>query len=116
MRVKRGTRHITHRKNLLSKTKGYRWGRKNSVKLAHEAILHAGVHAYTGRKLKKRSNRAVWNVSINAAVRMQGTTYSRFIDALKKNKSDLNRKVLSEIAQKHPEAFTSIVATITTSK
>lgn len=112
MRVKRGTSHIKHRKNLLSKTKGYRWGRKNSVKLAREASLHAGVHAYTGRKLKKRSNRAVWNVSINAAVREQGMTYSKFIDALKKHKSDLNRKVLSEMAQKHPEAFAQIVTSL----
>jgi len=109
MRIKRGTSHIKHRKKLLSKTKGFRWNRKSSVKVAREASLHAGSHAYSGRKLKKRVNRGTWNVSINAAVREEGTTYSKFIAGLKKQKIDLNRKVLSEIAQKHPDAFKAIV-------
>jgi len=109
MRVKRGTRHIKHRKNLLRKTKGYRWGRKNLVKRAKEAVLHAGVHAYRGRKVKKREFRGKWNIKINAGARMNGTTYSKLIGQLSKKKIALNRKVLSQIAESYPEVFSEIV-------
>lgn len=112
MRVKRGTSHVKRRKNILKKTKGYRWGRKNLIKKAKEAALHAGAHAYRGRKQKKRDNRTIWSVSINAAVREHGMSYSRFIDALKKHKVDLNRKALSEIARNYPAAFKKIVESV----
>ncbi|OGY53709.1 MAG: 50S ribosomal protein L20 [Candidatus Buchananbacteria bacterium RIFCSPLOWO2_01_FULL_46_12] len=109
-RVKRGKTHVARRKRLLKATKGYRWGRKKTIKLGRTAMLHAGVQAYTGRKLKKRDNRALWNIKINAAVRPAGLSYSKFIGQLKKTKIELDRKVLSQLAVQNPKAFAAIVA------
>jgi large subunit ribosomal protein L20 len=89
--------------------KGYRWGRKNTIRLAKTAVKKAGVHAYVDRKKKKRVNRAIWQVRLNAAVRPYGLSYSRFIAALKENKIELDRKILSEIAVKQPDIFKKIV-------
>lgn len=108
-RVKRGKAHIKRRKNVLKKTKGYRWGRKNKIKQAKEAILHAGVHARRDRHTKKIVRRSLWQTQLNAAVREHGLSYSRFINKLKTNKVELDRKVLAEIAQKHPKAFAELV-------
>ena len=65
-RVKRGTNHVKKRRKLLAKTKGYKWGRKNLVKRAKEAVVKAGAHAYDDRKKKKRTMRGLWNIKINA--------------------------------------------------
>lgn len=108
-RVKRGTIHVKHRKNLLKKAKGFKLGRKNKIRLARTAVTKAGVHAYRGRKLKKRINRGIWNISINAAVRPAGISYSQFIDKLKKKKIDLNRKTLSTLAKDYPAVFKKLV-------
>jgi len=108
-RVKRGKTHVARRKRLLSKTKGFKWTRKSSVRHAKTAALKAGVHAYMDRKKKKRVNRTLWNIQVNAAVREHGMTYSKFIAALKKNKIDLDRKVLAELAATQPKAFAKIV-------
>ena len=111
-RVKRGTHHVKHRRNLLKKVKGYKWGRKSKIKLARTAVLKAGVHAYRDRRNKKRSFRRLWQIRINAAVRPQGLSYSRFIDGLKKAKIGLDRKILSTLAVEHPEVFNQIVARV----
>lgn len=111
-RVKRGTTHVARRKHLFKQAKGFRWGRKNTIKLATTAVLKAGVHAYRGRKEKKRTNRALWQVRINAAVRPHGLSYSKFIGQLKKKNIDLDRKVLSELAAKHPAVFDKIVEAV----
>ena len=108
-RVKRGTAHVKRRKNILKATKGYNWGRKNKIKQAKEAILHAGAHSLADRRKKKRVNRRLWQTKLNAALRQLDWKYSEFIDALKKNKSELDRKVLSEIAEKDPKTFEKIV-------
>src|SRR3989338_7015101 len=102
-RVKRGI--IKHKKRArnLKKTKGYKWGRKKLVKQAREAILHAGVHAYRGRKERKRDFRRLWQIKINAAVRQQGLNYSRFIDGLKKKNILLDRKILADLAENEPQ-------------
>lgn len=84
------------------------WGRKSKITLAKTAATKAGVQAYVGRKLKKRDNRALQQIRINASARELGTTYSKLIDALKKKGSALDRKVLSEIAAKHPAVFAKI--------
>lgn len=112
MRIKRGVAHVKRRKNLLKKTKGYRWRRKSSIRLATQAVIRAGQHAYRHRKLKKRDNRALWNVRINAAVREHGLTYSRFIAALKTAKIDLDRKVLADLAMNHPAIFEEVVKAV----
>jgi len=108
-RVKRGKAHVAKRKNILSRAKGFKWGRKKLITLAKTAITKAGVHAYTGRKLKKRTNRALWQIKIGAAVKQYDLNYSKFINLLKKDKIELDRKVLSELAAKQAKVFQTIV-------
>jgi large subunit ribosomal protein L20 len=107
-RVKRGIHRIKRRKNILARTKGMMWGRKSKITLAKTAATKSGQQAYIGRKLKKRDNRALQQIRINAAARELGTTYSKLINALKKKGVELDRKVLSEIAMKHPAVFAKI--------
>jgi len=111
-RVKRGTQHTKRRKNLLKLAKGYRWGRSSKLRLARVAILKAGNHAYRDRKKKKRTNRQLQQLRINAAVRPLGINYSRFIDMLKKAGVALDRKVLSRLAADHPVVFEKVVETV----
>lgn len=108
-RIKRGTHRIKRRKNILARTKGMKWGRKSKITLAKTAALKAGVQAYVGRKLKKRDNRALQQIRINAAARELGTTYSRLMNDLKKRNVALDRKALSEIARTYPNVFEKIV-------
>lgn len=111
-RVKRGTSHAARRKRLLSKTKGYRWGRKNTIRAAKTAVNKAGAHALSDRRKKKRDARSLWTIRINAACRANGLSYSRFIKLLKDNKVEADRKVLSELAAKQPKAFANILEQI----
>lgn len=111
-RVKRGTIRAKKRAKLLKNTKGFMWGRKSHVKAAHEALLHVGVHSLQDRRKKKGVRRASWQVQINAAARLHGLTYSRFMDALKKAGITLNRKVLAEMAVKYPEVFKGVVTKV----
>lgn len=108
-RVKRGRVRATKRKNLLKKVKGYRWNRKSNVKLAHAATKKAGENAYRGRKEKKRNNRGLWLIKINAGSRKQGISYSKLMGQLKKQNIALDRKTLAILAEKHPEIFSKIV-------
>jgi len=108
-RVKRGRAHIKHRKNLLSRAKGYRWGRKNLPKLAKVAVTKAGVYAFRDRRAKKRVKRQLWQIKINAAAREHGLSYSQFIHALKQKNIALDRKILSQLAEKYPAVFTKII-------
>lgn len=108
-RVKRGTHRIKRRKNILARTKGMMWGRKSKITLAKTAMVKAGLNAFRDRRIKKRDNRALQQVRINAAARLNGTTYSRLMADLKKRKIDLNRKVLAELAMNHPTIFAKIV-------
>ncbi|MBT3539438.1 50S ribosomal protein L20 [Candidatus Parcubacteria bacterium] len=108
-RVKRGVQHVKRRKAVMKRVKGYEGGRKNLIKLAQTAETKAGAHAYRDRKNKKRTNRRLWQVKINAAVRALGTTYSVFIGGLKKNNIEIDRKVLSQVAEHHPKVFEKIV-------
>jgi large subunit ribosomal protein L20 len=107
-RIKRGTTANKRRKKTLKEVKGFKWSRKTKYKAAKEALLHARTHAFTGRKLKKRNYRRLWQIRINAAVRELGTSYSKFIDGLKKSKIEVDRKILSEIAQTKPDTFKEI--------
>ncbi len=108
-RVKRGTIANKRRKNVLKQVKGYRFGRSTKERMAKDAIAHAGSYAFAHRKDKKADARTLWNTRINAAVRAHGSTYSTFISALKKANIALDRKILSTLAQKHPQTFTRIV-------
>ncbi len=108
-RVKRGTTHVKKRRSLLKLTKGFNWGRKNLIKLATTAANKAGHYAYRDRRNKKRDFRRLWLVKISAGARALGTTYGQLIASLKKSKIDLNRKILSELADKNPEVFAKVV-------
>jgi len=94
---------------VLAAVKGYRFGRSSKEREAKIAIAHAGVYSFAHRKDKKSDFRGLWMVRINAAVRPLGLSFSKFIDKMKKKNFDLNRKMLSEIAQQSPEAFSRIV-------
>jgi len=108
-RVKRGVIAHKRREKVLAYTKGFRWGRKSKERAAKEALLHAWTHAFRGRKEKKRTMRALWNVKINAAGRALGVTYKNLITALKLKKIELDRKVLADIAEHNPKAFKAVV-------
>ncbi|MBI1974848.1 MAG: 50S ribosomal protein L20 [Parcubacteria group bacterium] len=108
-RVKRGKTQTQKRERLLRRVKGFKWGRKAKERLAKEALLHAGSHAYRGRKEKKREFRRLWQVKINAASRANGITYSQLIAKLKKAHVELDRKILANLAENYPEAFAKIV-------
>ena len=108
-RVKRGTIAHKRRKHLLKYAKGFRWGRKTKYRQAKEALYHAWRYAYRDRRTKKRDFRKLWQIQINAACRALGVSYSKFIAGLKKNKIELDRKILSDLAQNHPEIFKKII-------
>jgi len=97
------------RRNLLARVKGYKHNRRNKLRSARVAFLKAGVNAYRDRRLKKRDNRGLWQIRINAAARENGTTYSKLINLLKKAGIELDRKVLSEIAKNHPNVFKKVM-------
>ena len=108
-RVKRGvTSHAKHKK-ILKTVKG-QWGRrKNTIRVARQAMEKAMQYAYRDRRTKKRDFRSLWIQRINAGVRAEGLTYSKFINGLSKSGIKLDRKILAEIAYSNPEAFKIIV-------
>ncbi|TAK46724.1 MAG: 50S ribosomal protein L20 [Xanthobacteraceae bacterium] len=108
-RVKRGvTAHAKHKK-VTKAAKGYFGRRKNTIRIAKQAVEKAGQYAFRDRKRKKRTFRALWIQRLNAAVRPFGLTYSRFIDGLGKAGVMVDRKVLSDLAISEPAAFEAIV-------
>ena len=111
-RVKKGVNALKFRRKLLQKTKGYRHARSKKERAAWEAYVHAGKYAFAHRRDKKNDFRTLWNIRLNAALRAHGTTYSRFMGALKKKNILLNRKMLSELAQTQPEAFARVVGNL----
>lgn len=109
MRVKSGTRTRQRHKKVLKQAKGYWMSRSTLFRKAKEATLHAGEYAFHGRKRTKRNFRSLWIVRINAAVSEKGMKYSTFINALKKNNIEVDRKILAQIAVEHPAVFDKIV-------
>jgi large subunit ribosomal protein L20 len=108
-RVKRGvTTHARHRK-VIKKAKGYYGRRKNTFRIANQAVEKAGQYAYRDRKAKKRNFRSLWIQRINAATRQHGLTYGRFINGLGRAGIEVDRKVLADLAVHEPEAFKSLV-------
>jgi len=111
-RVKRGvTSHAKHKKTL-KRAKGFYGRRKNTIRAAKAAVDRSAQFAYRDRKNRKRSFRALWIQRINAAAREHGLTYSQFMHGMKLAGLELDRKVLSDIAIREPEAFAAIVGTI----
>ncbi|TRZ78487.1 50S ribosomal protein L20 [bacterium] len=111
-RVKRGVQAHKRKKNVLKQAKGYQGRRKSTIKAAKQAVTKAGVYSYRDRKTKKRNFRRLWQIRINAAVRERGLTYSRFIEALKKNEIEIDRKVLADVALNNPKTFDKIFAEV----
>jgi len=109
-RVKRGVLKTKSRKNVLKMTKGFRLNRRNKEAAAIEAIMHAGANAFNHRRDKKGDFRRLWNVRINAILRENGSTYSKFIGALTKKNIKIDRKMLSIMAQENPETFKRLLA------
>ncbi len=114
-RVKRGvTSHARHKK-VLKQVKGQYGRRKNTIRVAKQALEKAMQYAYRDRRTKKREFRSLWIQRINAGVRTEGITYSKFINGLNKSGIKLDRKVLADIAYNNPEAFKSIVKKVQSS-
>lgn len=110
-RVKRGLHHSKRRRNILKKAKGFEGKRKSHIKLAKIAVTKAGAYAYADRRKKKRINRGLWQVNINAGARINGLSYSKFMGALKAKQIKLDRKILAQIAASYPQVFAKIVET-----
>lgn len=110
-RAKRGFKARRRRNRVLKHAKGFYAGRRRMYRRAVEAVRHAWMHAYTGRKQKKRNMRRLWIVRLNAATRAHDMSYSRFIEGCKKANIELDRKVLSDLAIADPAAFTKVVET-----
>ena len=108
-RVKRGVTTRAKHKNILEQAKGYRGRRKNTIRVARQAVEKAGQYAYRDRKVKKRTFRGLWIQRINAAVREQGMTYSTFIAGIKAAGIELDRKVLAAIAYDDPATFGALI-------
>ncbi len=108
-RVKRGFKARRRRNRVLKQTEGFWGGRKNRFRQAIEVLHKSWSYAYVGRKLRKRDFRRLWIVRINAAARLNGTTYGRFIHSLKQAEIGLDRKVLADIAVHDPAGFTAVV-------
>src|ERR1700755_3436037 len=109
-RIKRGVTSRAKHKRILDQAKGYYGRRKNTIRIAKQAIEKAGQYAYRDRKVKKRSFRALWIQRINAAVRAEGLTYGVFMHGLKLAGVELDRKVLADIAMHEGAAFRASIA------
>lgn len=111
-RVKRGIITKKKHKALKARAKGRRMLNRTSIKRARQADIKAGWQSYRDRKNKKRLARALWNIQINAAVREQGLSYSKFIKLLKNKKIELDRKILSTIAKNYPDVFKKLIEAV----
>jgi large subunit ribosomal protein L20 len=112
MRVKRGVTARAKHKKILKAAKGMQHNRTRSFRLAKQAVIRSLVYAYRDRRNRKRDLRSLWITRINAAARENGTTYGRLIAGLKASNSELDRKILAELAVSEPKAFTAIVKSI----
>ncbi|MFA6536595.1 MAG: 50S ribosomal protein L20 [Candidatus Paceibacterota bacterium] len=108
-RVKKAVNALKYRRNLLKMTKGFRFRRSKTERAAQDAILHAGAYAFAHRRDKKGDFRRLWNIKIGAQAKTLGTSYSKFIGALKKKNIALDRKILATLAEFKPETFKRVV-------
>ena len=108
-RVKAGSVTRSRHKKILKRAKGYFGRRKNTFKVANQAVEKAGQYAYRDRKVKKREFRRLWIQRINAGVRLHGLTYSQFISGLKKSSIEIDRKILADLVVNQPDVFKVLV-------
>ena len=107
-RVKRGSRKTQKRKKVLRLAKGYYGTKSKSFRIARQAVDRASAFAYRDRRQRKRQLRRLWIIRINAAARLNGLSYSRFMEGLRKAGSELDRKVLADLAVSDPQAFAAV--------
>ena len=112
MRIKRSVNKQKHKKAILKAAKGYRGAKSTLVRVANQAVMKSGQYAYIGRRLRKRDMRTLWIARINAACRLNGVSYSKFINGLKVNNITLNRKILADMAVNDKVAFANLVAQV----
>ena len=108
MRIKRAVNAVKKRRKIFKLAKGYRGAKSKLYRVSREAVMKSQMYAYVGRKDKKGDFRKLWIARINAAARMNGLSYSRFMNGLKKGQIDLNRKVLADLAVNDAAAFTAL--------
>lgn len=108
MKIKRGVNAAKKRRKILKQSKGYYGGKSKLYRVANQAVMKSQSYSYVGRKLKKRDFRKLWIARINAAARINGLSYSRFMHGLKVAGIDLNRKVLADMAVNDAVAFTAL--------
>ena len=108
MRIKRGVNAVKKRRKILKSAKGYFGSKSKLYRVARQAVMKSQNYSYVGRKLKKRDFRSLWITRINAAARLNGLNYSKFMSGLKKKGIDLNRKVLADLAVSDPSAFAAL--------
>lgn len=111
-RIKRGLVSKRRHNKLLNQAAGFRGTKSKLVRVAREAVLHAGQYAFNGRKNKKRDFRRLWITRIGEAAKAEGTSYSKLMSGLKKSKIELNRKILSDIVVNDINTFKKIVESI----
>jgi len=108
-RVKKGVNALKSRRNILKQAKGYRFSRSKKERAADEAIMHAGAYAFAHRRDNKNAKRMLWNAKINAFLRENGLTYSKFIGMLKKANVAVDRKILADMAANNPGSFKNLI-------
>ena len=108
MRIKRAVNAVKKRRKIFKLAKGYRGAKSKLYRVSREAVMKSQMYAYVGRKDKKRDFRSLWIARINAAARMNGLSYSRFMNGLKKSEINLNRKVLADLAVNDAATFTAL--------
>ena len=111
MRIKRAVNAVKKRRKIFKLSKGYFGSKSRSYRIAREAVMKSQMYAFIGRRQKKRQFRQLWIARINAAARMNGLSYSRFMNGLKKAGINLNRKVLADIAINDPATFAKLAST-----
>lgn len=111
-RIKRGTTTKARHKRILTQAKGFYGRRKNTIRVAKQAVDRAGQYSYRDRKVKKRSFRGLWIQRINAAVRAEGLTYSQFMHGVKQADIQLDRKIMADLAMNQPQTFAAIIAQV----
>jgi large subunit ribosomal protein L20 len=108
-RIKRGVNGLKHRRKVMKLVKGFRAARRRNYRVANEALLKSLAYAFRDRRVRKRDFRSLWISRINAAVRREGLSYSKFMNGLKKSGVTLNRKALSELAISDSKAFNQLL-------
>ena len=110
-RVKRGPKRAAKRKKVLKQSSGYFGTKGNAYRMAKQAVEKSGLYAYRDRKAKKRNFRSLWILRINAAARLNGISYNKFISGLRLVGSPLDRKILADLAVREPKAFADLAET-----